>query len=182
MKTCPCCGVNLAEFGNSDEMSFAEFNAMAHLLPATANELVRIIGGRAAWQMIVKYGGTRFLLTRPNHHIGSNPMQTLINAVGRENAERLQYAFLNQRSFTVPRCRDIWVELKRRKIRARFDEIHKTAPYNEVVNRLCREFNVTQRAVSQALSVGDKVPNAYQVKPSQIKPQASAAECYDLFE
>lgn len=181
MDNCPFCGAHLnAPFQFVNNLTLEDFDSVRHLLPETAYELICVVGGQKAVEIIIRFGGQRLLIGKQNNSRGRKLTQQLGELVGEDAALRLSYAFGDQRCFVVPKCRAALHELRNRAVRKSFDELYNQYSYNELLNVIATKFNMSQRSVNKALSHADSLPSVNQPKIHKIKPSETAING-DLF-
>ena len=124
-----------------------DFLGLAHLLPEGAKDLVRLIGFEPTFLLIKHHGGTHFPVGQNYNKHGKALFAALAEVIGEASAEKITLTFATKRHFFVPKCQALMTELRRRKVRAEFDELTKDQPAYMAVKDLARKYDLVESTI-----------------------------------
>lgn len=134
-----------------------ELHGLVHLLPSAALQLIEVVGLGTALELVRRYPGTHFPVGKNCTRQGKILHAALAEVVGEKEAERIEAAYATQRKLWIPKCEGAMLELRNRRIRARFDELTNTLPAYEAVRELALEFKLVDRTIWRILKELDSV-------------------------
>ncbi len=151
----------LPKFADLNEQ---EITLVVPLLPATAAEIVKVIGLENSLNLFVEFGGMNWVFAkgRPPAGIGARRFEELAAVIGAENAIRLGATFPDEEIY-IPRCIIAMNALRDRQIIKDFDEMTKQISTREAYNQLARRYRCSSRAIERAVNGG--------ARPSRAKPR-----------
>lgn len=126
-----------------------------HLLPATAQALIRLIGIVATLRLVEDMGGRQFPVSKNKRRLGIIRFEALAEVIGRDAAFVLTRHYGGD-VLSVPTCAAALRELRDRELRADFDRITIEHPANHAVSVLQRKYKITERHVWRLLKRNDK--------------------------
>lgn len=121
-----------------------------HLLPDAVKTIIRLVGLPAATRLVESLGGTTFPVALRKSRLGEARFNMLADIVGTEAAERITTHFGGAPLY-IPNCTQALRELKRRAIRAEFDELTRTTSAIQAVAQLAQQYRVSDRNVWRIL-------------------------------
>ena len=83
------------------------------------------------------------------------PYLPLAEVIGEASAEKITLTFATKRHFFVPKCQALMTELRRRKVRAEFDELTKDQPAYMAVKDLARKYDLVESTIWYILKTTD---------------------------
>ncbi|WP_047257985.1 Mor transcription activator family protein [Chromobacterium subtsugae] len=130
-----------------------------HLLPESAQALVRLIGLADTVKLVDVLGGTTFPVSLRRNRLGEIRYEMLAEVVGVDAANKLTDHFGGDMMY-IPLCKAALRELLQRSIREEFDEITRAYSALHAVSVLAAKHRLCDRTVWRILKRQDNTPGA----------------------
>lgn len=139
----------------NQRVNIADLASVAHVLPENAQLLVRLIGVQKTLQLVERYGGQTFPISKNKTFAGNIRYQAIAEEVGIPAADILTKHFGGE-SLYIPNCKDAIRETRNRMIRAEFDKHSNEIGVNATVANLATSFGLSDRMIWRILKEVDK--------------------------
>jgi len=116
-------------------------------LPASALEMVRLIGLQAALLVIEHFGGTDLHFFREKETCFPNDFLSLAQVIGKEKAALLAREYPAAKKVYVPRCMKAMNALRNREIIALADQMMQQKSIRRVCEDLARRYRTSTRLI-----------------------------------
>ncbi|HQU80631.1 MAG TPA: Mor transcription activator family protein [Azonexus sp.] len=121
-------------------------------LPASATELVRLIGLPATLALICEFGGMEFVFPKKEDGPAAAFYAHIAEAIGHEQTKALAAHFYSNEKVYVPRAARAMAILRNRQIVTDFDQLTKTMGSNRAVNILTQRYRMSGRALEKIVN------------------------------
>lgn len=125
------------------------------LLPATARELVRVVGLTAVIKLIESHGGTSLLVPQGKNRAGQAAYEALAELIGYKEMAALAEHYRGDDVLYIPSCKAALRAVRNRLIRADFDAYTREESANRAVTKLARIHDLSDRRVWEILKEVD---------------------------
>jgi hypothetical protein len=120
-------------------------------LPATAKELVRLIGLEKTLALCSAYGGTEISFPRQKNGPGAANYARLEKVIGGGNLHRLSTEYLQEIVY-IPRCLRAMTALRHREIIIDYEALLRTTSARQAANQLAIRFRTTSRSIEKIVN------------------------------
>lgn len=121
-------------------------------LPASALEMVRLIGLQAALLVIEHFGGTDLHFFREKETCFPNDFLSLAQVIGKEKAALLAREYPAAKKVYVPRCMKAMNALRNREIIALADQMMHEKSMRQVCKDLARRYRKSSRSIQMIVN------------------------------
>ena len=129
-------------------------------LPASAQEIIGVIGEAAALILFEKLGGTRFPMVKGNTKMGLARLAVLGDYIGDTLAEKLCKHYGEAEELYIPLCTDALRFVRDLRIKQSFDELVRLHGSSIVaVNTLVGQYRLSDRTIWRILKTPDVLEN-----------------------
>ncbi|WP_410499686.1 Mor transcription activator family protein [Chitinibacter sp. S2-10] len=121
------------------------------LLPATAQELVRVIGLTAVVKLIESHGGTSLLVPQGKRREGQANYEAMAEIIGYKEMAALAKHYRGDDVVYIPSCKATLRAIRNRLIRSDFDAYTREESAARAVIKLARDHGLSDRRVWEIL-------------------------------
>lgn len=125
-------------------MAEIDLDRVQHLLPESMQQVVEVIGVRAACELVKAIGGARFKFGKGKQD--TPRLAILFDAIGEEKTYALLGVFGGEDLY-VPRCDEALRALRNEQFRQDFEELTVKQGVSKLMamSQLCPKFNISER-------------------------------------
>jgi len=127
------------------------------MLPATAQEFVRLIGLRATLGLIAEFGGTSFVFPKVEDGKAASTYAQIVGVIGHENMKILIANFYADAEVYMPMATKAMAALRNRQLVDEWDEATKTMSGRRATNAMARRYRMSEARVTSIVNGTRKI-------------------------